>query len=433
MKQGCQRLLKTAFVFILLSALTACGGAGSDNAGASGPGPGQSSLDSVTDDPAITDSDTDIPVDNTGSDPQADPPSPAEAFIFDWSTFSDESVDSESLITPAPHAYYNDVDWRTVLQTQHLSAGPVALMLRNSTAPYGGERWYTLNDVLAYVNEASIPLDFVFSDFESETEVEDTLAMLRQLNENQALDHSRLYVGGYRYFPGEQDASATWGDYNRSEAHRFYMDSGLNVAMPNLYPYAAYINHHRRADLHSQRCVSDAHALFWAPLEKASVAKRALPDGHRLIPWLGGFVDSGPGYDAPHPSREDVRALVQHLRLRGVDGYYTWSHGGNRHYLIENDDNASRRAFRDEVAAAWSQLDSFFAGADNLSLLNLATDKTGGLEWSGMRSGHQIELILSNFNENAINVDLSVLTGIAGAPQVHLNPQSHRRISFSTE
>ena len=111
-----------------------------------------------------------------------------------------------------------------------------------------------------------------------------------------------------------------------------------NVAMPLLYPYTAYGNHFTRSDLFGTNlCVSIEHALFWAPLERFSTAARDLPTGHKLIPWVGGLVDNGPSYPAPHPTKEDCRALLQHARLRGAEGYYTWRYAGNENYIDDNE------------------------------------------------------------------------------------------------
>lgn len=360
----------------------------------------------------------------SGCNGEAPPP-----LIFDWTTFSKSEPEA---ITPVPHAFNGGSDWQNDYHLQASNNDIIAVMMRNRTAPISGERSYALTDVMNFLTENDYYLNYVFSDFESDYEVEDTLEMVRQVRDSANPKINSAFIGGYRYYPAETDYSELWGAYDRAEAHQFYLDSGLNIAMPNLYPYSAYRNHHVRDDLHEEICVSIEHALFWAPLEKGSTAKRSLPEDHLLIPWFGGFVDNGINYPAPHPSKEDLRALVQHMRLRGIDGYYTWSHGGNENYVIPGDDQGSRHAYRDDMLInGWQVLDAFFEKQGARRILNLNTNKSSGINWSGMEIGSDVLLLISNFKETPEAIDLLALTSIDGLGEVIVPPGSHQIFEFT--
>ncbi|MFA7231627.1 MAG: LamG domain-containing protein, partial [Victivallaceae bacterium] len=124
-----------------------------------------------------------------------------------------------------------------------------------------------------------------------------------------------------------------------------------------------------------------------------------LPSGHIMIPWMGGFYYNS-GYEAPIPSKTECRSLLQHIRLRGSAGYYTWSNGDNTNYTSKVD-------YRDDMYAnAWQPLDWFFSYPASEVIFNLATNKTGGVEWSGMRRGNRCLFIFSNYTGNAVQVNL---------------------------
>jgi len=281
-------------------------------------------------------------------------------------------------------------------------------MLKYYSAPDNGgtsPSWHpeVLMNVLDYLHNSGGYLNFILADFETVYEQDrdaNCLEMVAQVRNYNDSAINNAYIGNYDDYPAATDYSNHWGTYDRSERNEFYANSGMNVAMPALYPYTAYRNHAVRDDIFGANlCVSIPHALFWTPLEKYSTAKVNLPSGHLLIPWVGGLVLNS-GYEAPIPTKVECRTLLQHIRLRGVDGYYTWSNGTNTNY-------SDAVEYRDDMyASAWHPLDWFFALPGKSEILNLATNKTGGIEWSGMRRGNHCIFIFSNYTTNAVTVNL---------------------------
>jgi concanavalin A-like lectin/glucanase superfamily protein len=318
--------------------------------------------------------------------------------IFDWNTVNFSSATG---ITVVPHAIHYPYDWQAVYDDQFTHNGIVALMLRDWTGPYDGTGdSEALQTVMTYLANNSYYLNFVFADFESDTEDENCTEMVNQVRAHADSAINSAYIGNYDEYPGATDYSHLRARYDRTDRHNFYVNSGMNIAMPTVYPYTAYRNHNVRSDLFGTNlCVSIAHSLFWTPLEKYSTAKRNLPAEHILIPWVGGLVDN-PGYIAPVPSKEECRALLQHIRLRDADGYYTWKHGDNTNYI----DSADYRY--DMYANSWEPLNWFFDYPGNSEVLNLTTNKTGGIEWSGMRRGNRCMFVFSNYTTSTQQVDL---------------------------
>ncbi|MHB9138286.1 MAG: LamG domain-containing protein [Victivallaceae bacterium] len=318
-------------------------------------------------------------------------------YIFDWQTYIDTSVPG---VTPVPHPVQNPDDWQSLFDTQDSNGGILAFMLRNPTAPVSGAYPNTHGQVLSYINTSGYVLNFVFADFESATQDVDSAAMVSQVRNHANPAINGAYIGNYGDCATTWDYREVWGNFDRTASHDFYINSGLNVSMPDTYPYSVYRNHNTRSDIFGANLsVSIPHALFWAPLERYSAAMRELPDGHIMIPWTGGFVYNS-GYEAPVPSKTECRSLLQHIRLRGAAGYYTWSHGDNTNYT-------SRADYRDDMYAnAWSPLDWFFKYTGSGTIFNLDTNKTGGIEWSGMRRGNHCLFIFSNYTANPVTVNL---------------------------
>lgn len=340
-------------------------------------------------------------------------------YIFDWPTFSETHIPG---VIPSPHIGNggSSDDWPFLYDANAAHGATNALMMRVLTSPhvsgqiFGAKAPGILQEVLDYIDTNDLYMNFVFADYECSygqvtagictdqdvlDSIDKTVAMVTSHGNPNI---SGAAIGQYNYYPGAQDRSELWGEYDRTEAAATYLASGLNIAMPSLYPNSAHRNHHTRPDLHDEVAVSIAHALFWTPLERYSSARRALPDGHMIIPWMGGLIRVA-GYEAPVPSREEVRSLIQHIRLRGADGYYTWSHGDNINY-------ASRPEFRDDVyQQGWRPLDWFFELAGDSRILNLGTNKSGGLEWSGVRRGDRVLMVFSNYTAAEAQVDLGHL------------------------
>jgi Concanavalin A-like lectin/glucanases superfamily len=318
-------------------------------------------------------------------------------WIFDWNVFVDTAIDG---ITPVPKVGFTTGDWMSLYDYQDANNGINGLMLLNSTGPYDGSSdTQVLDTVMDYIDTNGYYLDFVFADFESTTEDENCEEMVDQVRAHSNSTINSAYIGNYGEYPGATDYSESRGNYDRTARHNFYVNSGMDIAMPPLYPRTAYRNHAVRDDLHADLCVSIAHALFWTPLERFTIAKNALPVGHVLIPWMGGLVDN-PGYVAPIPTKTECRSLLKHVRLRGADGYYTWSHGDNTNYTDWAD------YYDDMYANAWEPLDWFFDYPGKEEILNLTTNKTGGIEWSGIRRGNRCLFVFSNYTSTSAQIDL---------------------------
>ena len=222
-------------------------------------------------------------------------------------------------------------------------------------------------------------------------------------------------IGNYGDFPCAEDLSELYPDridrthfwaVSNTDRNAFYFTSGLNVAMPNLYPYSYYIVHagNQWNGFRGEDYISpnQRSAMFWAPLEKLSTAKRALPAGHELIPWVNDFIqwksDGVPSYvpdSGQIPTLEDNKASLIHYRLRGADGYYV--------FMTAMDMDTYRSA----IADAWHSLDPLFDHAGAQRVLNLDTNKIGGIEWSGVKKGNRVGVIVSNLNTLSQSVDWS--------------------------
>lgn len=215
-------------------------------------------------------------------------------------------------------------------QGLHAAGYPLSLMLQSTTAPLCGPQnltlsWKpeTLEQVMDGLATLNLPLSYVFSDFEMTGCDNENAAEMVELIRAHSF-HSTARVGAYPHYPGPVDISAAWPTFHdRREAHLFYLDSGLDVAMPDCYPYAVYEVHYDDTYMYpdpSTRAPNRRAALFWAPVHKLSVASASLPAGHLLIPWITGYVDME-DYTYEPPPREDMVALLKHLRLRGAHGY----------------------------------------------------------------------------------------------------------------
>jgi Carbohydrate binding domain len=267
----------------------------------------------------------------------------------------------------------------------------MGLLLQNDTAPISGSKDnMALNTVMSYVQR----LDYVFADFElthTENKAE-ILEMVDQVRNSSNLNCRDAFIGNYNWFPGNTDMGYQWpSGTDRTEKSNDYLSSGLDCAMPACYPYEYFEVHANSGIWGTNISPNKRSALFWAPLERYSTAKRALPGNHHLIPWVGGFVP-WTGYDAPEPTRADCRGLLQHIRLRGADGYYalvSW----NSNYSDEED-------YIRDMISAWRDLEDIFAAEGVKSVINLTTDKLSGLEWSGIRNENEIMILVSNLDDS---------------------------------
>ena len=143
-----------------------------------------------------------------------------------------------------------------------------------------------------------------------------------------------------------------------------------------------------------------------------------------LIPWIAPFI-AWAGYEATPPPPADVEALTQHLRLRGADAFYSFSPGADDHPDFD------ARSYRQFALAAWLALDEYFEGPDVVEVLNLETDKTAGVEWSGIRNDDRIVILASNLGvEDPAVIDLPEIAGLPATISVPLN--EHVLFTFYT-
>lgn len=335
---------------------------------------------------------------------------------------------------PTPHVenWCPDTEWEPLYDYQESVNGIISMLLVNTTAPINGTmNPDALEEVMDYLDDEEYYLDYVFADFEAEDKDEDTEEMvdLVRAHDNPAINTAR--IGNYDDFPGEIN-HGFWFKYDlepqrirtieTDNRHAFYLNSGLDVAMPSLYPYTAYKMHCTTAGgnpwdideiiaMNSDPGENIRYALFWGPLAKYTCAKSALPEGHLIIPWMGAYVYYS-SYPADPPSKADCRALLQHVRLRGADGYYIWHIGEEPDLNTNYTDQPEYVA--DMYDNAWQPFDWFFDQYAGVSeVLNCSNDyddlmasKTSGLIWSGIRKGNHCLFIFSNFDDQANTIPL---------------------------
>lgn len=321
------------------------------------------------------------------------------------------------------HGYEPEHVYTTCLYDRLTAAGaPSGVMIRNRNCPFPfNSEPYTpspgaIDTVLAYVPD----MEFVFMDLEGSTlrdvepNVIEVIARARAVNPD-------IRAGNYNYFAGEYDGSVPYesqadrtSDAYFADLNEIYLTSGLDVAMPSCYPYE-YHEQHTLPGQYGGSSPNKRSALFWAPLERLSVAKRDLPAGHMLMPWIAPFIACD-GYEAAEPPPADVEALTQHLRLRGADAFYAYSPGAEDHPYFDGE------SYRQFVLASWLALDEYFEGPHEIEVLNLSTNKTTGVEWSGIRNGERVVILASNLGtEDPAVIALPEIAGVPATISVPLN------------
>ena len=258
-------------------------------------------------------------------------------------------------------------------------------------------------DALTTVMGYAARLDYVFADFEDEHREENVLATVDLVRTHPDPNINSARIGNYADYPGAFDPSFPYPwQSDRTDQDIFYRESGLDVAMPHAYPYEYYETHTSSYVWGDQIAPNVRSGLFWAPLERMSVALRDLPTDHLAIIWLAGFIPWD-GYEAEPPTQQDREALVKHARLRGAHGYYT---------LASFIDGYPDDQFRLDMLAQWQSLDWLFDSAQIPCVLNLDTDKTTGLQWSGMLRGVDAVFLISNLGDDPAVVDLPDMPGL---------------------
>lgn len=302
-------------------------------------------------------------------------------------------------IVPTPHVghdYPADSPVYTTLYAQLVAAGlPVGIMLRDDTAPFTGG-----TDPLALDTTIQIApqLDYVFADFETPAAQLNVYEMVFRVRFAENPNVWWAWIGAYAFYPGAYDESA----FSPFQAPRefdsaFYLNSGLDVAMPNTYPYAGFQVHTDPAFWGDYLAPNVRSALLWAPLARFSVAKSSLPPLHRIIPWVAPFVDDMQFGPVDPPPIEDAAALLQHMRLRGADGYYV---------LESFIPGYTNDQYRVDMLGAWHALDIAFGDTAPTTVLNQTTDKQGGVQWSGVQHGSTFIVLVSNLGNSDVRFTL---------------------------
>ena len=359
-----------------------------------------------------------------------------DSIIIDWTVV--DYADTVADITPAPHFGNCNLcrsDFLATYAQAEAMGKPVAVMMRDVTAPVNGSKTPgALADLMTPADGGVNRLDYVFADYESSTDDQDVLDTVSLVRNNPNPAYNQARIGNYWDYPVTNDPTLPYADqHDRSSDAAFYLSSGLDVAQPVLYPYEYFVNHYNRPDQHSTLSPNKRSALFWAPLERVSLTKKVLPAGHLLVPWTGGFI-SYDGFSADPPEKVDLEALIQHIRLRGSDGYATF-----RSKFYASDDNGSLGSwidsytdedYRVDSRIAWDDLDDIYAVPGETTILNLETDKVAGVEWSGIQRGNQVEILISNLGSSAVTLDLPSIAGLPDfAPSVAAG--SHQRFRFT--
>jgi hypothetical protein len=356
--------------------------------------------------------------------------------IFDWTVSVEWAGDTSGLATKTmPNGYHADIDaitplpkpsyysmmkedpkFQTLYEELHAQQRPMGFLLGSDTSPlYGLRDPATLSYVLDQFEANGHTLDFVFVEYEPQfdpNKIQETQATVSMVRNHASALVNQAKVGEYDIF---RTSNMRWMPFpaqnnqeNIDRLNNLYTGSGLNVAMPSLYPYEYYEVH--AGSFHwpsaAERSPNKRSALFWAPLEMLSNAKMNLPSGHWLIPYLADFVPVS-GYDAAPPPHEDNAALAQHVRLRGADGYYTFRTMSETE--AQPYDNEQYKA---DVYAAWSELDWLFDGIQSApTILNLATNKQFGIEWSGVATDKGVAILVSNLGNTATTFTIPSITG----------------------
>jgi hypothetical protein len=344
--------------------------------------------------------------------------------------------------------YWNNWAVNRMYKTLLDSNRPVGIMLRDKENPLTGTLdpmtlAKTMNFLCGRTNGR---LNYVFMDFEPNYTtgvIASAKEVVRQVRAHVDSRINQAFCGNYDDF---KCTSTAWEPYPApnlaSTISNAYTEAGLNVSMPALYPWSMYMDHANRDRWGSPYTYynswwdelwkknpqtgyatpelispSERSALFWAPLEKLSQAKKALPEGHELIPWINNYWQSTSQFVTTAPTKEDNAASLMHYRLRGVDGYYvfiTGSDGVSPEYT-----NAE---YRSDMLDVWESLNWLFDGVDKagMHILNLETNKSSGFEWSSVQTNKGVAVILSNLGSSGTTFSFQTLVN-AGMNPAYIN------------
>ena len=284
---------------------------------------------------------------------------------------------------------------------------PIGIMMRqyNSPFPYGDDvdrRGQPDSLQLALDNIAQ--LDYVFMDLEGDVEMieKNVREIHRMIREHPDPRINQARLGNYGNSANSRDEGMIWPDrrdlLTRWEEEGYnpvsmYLDC-LDVSMPSTYPYETASVHCIDWIQNGIVAPNPRAAIFWQGLERLSAAKRHLPEGHMLIPWVGEYIyHSGAEnlYHAPKPSETDNKALMMHFRMRGADCFYCFAQSFQRDYM-------------DLAMEAWHSLDALFRLPIEKEIMNVETDKESGVQWSGVKVAGIEILLVSNLSDEPTQI-----------------------------
>lgn len=309
---------------------------------------------------------------------------PFAPFFFDaWMrTLDNQSWPSGMNYTPMP-GVYDYVNAPKNLNTwtyDFTNSLLVSVQLQDHSSPVGGDSDTTgekgVNTLSAVLSNVPA-LDFCLNDIENtnlgRTTVQAALTkIIHDIRNSSNAKIKHAWIGDWQYYPPDD----------------FYLSSGLNVAMPACYQWSKYASDY-------PGCPNNRAALFYGPLLKLSNVASNMPTGHLLIPYVSGYVNNG-GSVTP-PPLGDQYALMQHYRLRGADSFSSWENTGSA---------TSNFSLMMNNYTAWTDLDPWFA-VHRVTYLTERTWLSSGLQWSGIQSGNQMLVYVSNLGNSDGTADLT--------------------------
>jgi hypothetical protein len=373
------------------------------------------------------------------------------------SLLEDFNYDSVNTYVPMPMpegghgiGYSGDRSWVAKCSAQKVAdaGAPVVVFIRERNCPFpfntNGRR--TSPDALRHALDAVPRLDYLFMDLEMNDEMVELNIpeIVRTVRSHPNPDVANAFIGNYHELAATYDRAYVWEPLRTRDAvgpqrwnrAALYANSGLNVSMPNAYPFEAYSVHSKvGAQGEAGITPNDRAALLWAPVEHVSAAARALPEGHKLVPYVTTYIEhpdptESEMYNAPPSPSEDAAALIQHIRLRGSDGFVFFSPVN----VDSNHPELNYETYRDLALKSWASLDHAFNDAETVDILTLTTEKTSGLIWSGVRNGNKVTILVSNLSGlgGSLSVRLPDIDGLpATSPPV--SDGSHQTFVFDLQ
>jgi hypothetical protein len=346
------------------------------------------------------------------------------------------------------------------------TAARVIFAHQDSAAVVGGNP-ANANDIantLAWFGSQGYTLDYAFDDFEGQGtgDWQNIFNFVNQVRSHTVA--ATVGIGSFSKYPGPVDISQPYPNEadHRTDSSYYATDAdngaaGLNVAMPASYMAQYYCVHaddayswgpswwtartglsasdqqylagfltynQLAATTAAYMSPNERAAMFYGPLEGFSIARRNLPAGQQIIPWVAAYVPN-PGnvvtYLLPGqaPTQQDNEALLEHLRLRGAHGFYAFGDNEVPAYSGTYSDGTtysigSYQSYSADMEATWHGMDWFFNLPSQVGTvtadapLNLLTFKNtggtyvdaggrnGGIEWSAYQRGNRVLALISN-------------------------------------